>query len=205
MARQHRLSAAICAGILALVAGPAVALAGSARPTAHAATAARPSAHTAAFSTDSAAGGPSERQIRAAVAKAERSGHLWGTVNACAPAGHPHLLGVRGQLPALGFASRLKIIIEVEYWDATKQQWLIDPAPGATQVLPLGVVSDGYQQGGFTFRFRNFHGRLRALLTFEWHRSGRLLGSTTRLTTAGHHDADFAQPPGYSAASCHLP
>jgi hypothetical protein len=194
MVRQHRLSAAICAGILGLVVGPAVALAGSARP----------SAPAAAATSSAAATGPSQHQIHVAVAKAKSSTHLWATVNACAPAGHPHLFGVRGQLPALGFPSRLKIIISVEYWDTVKQQWLADPNPSATQVIPLGVVSYGYQQGGFTFKFRQFHGKLRALLTFEWHRSGKLLGSTSRLTSAGHHDADFAQPTGYSAATCRL-
>lgn len=191
MARQHRLSAAICVGILAVVAGPAVALAGSGRPSAHATASAK-------------SNGPSERQIRAAIAKAENSTHLWATVNACAPAGHPHLIGIRGQLPALGFPARLKIIIDIWYWDTTKQQWALDTDSSSVQTIPLGVVSYGFQQGGFTYRFPQFHGRMRAELTFEWHRSGRLLGSTTRQTTAGHHDADFARPRGYSAASCRL-
>jgi hypothetical protein len=185
MARQHRLSAAICAGILALTVGPAVAIAGSA-----------PSAARATR--------PSAKQIRLAVAKAERSSHLWATVNACAPKGHPHLFGVRAQEPALGFRSWLKITIQVQYWDTTKQQWLIDPAPGTTQAIGLGFVTFGFQQGGFTFKFPNYHGRLRALVSFEWHHSGKVIGTTVRRTTGGHHDADFARPKGYSAPNCTL-
>jgi hypothetical protein len=198
MARQHRLSAAICAGTLALVAGPAVALAGSAHPSAH-------SAHSATQSaTLRATSGPTQRQIRAAIAKAKRSPRLWATVNACAPSGHPHMFGVRGQEPALGFASRLKLVIQVEYWDKTKKQWVMDTDPNATQTVPLGRVSFGFQQGGFSYKFPQFHGRLRALVTFEWHRAGKLLGSASRLTTAGHHDADFSRPKGFSAATCRL-
>jgi hypothetical protein len=203
MAQPQRLSAAICAGTIALIAGPAVALAGSARPGAR--PSARPAASPSAHATEAtAASGPSARQIKAAIAKAESSTHLWATVNACAPAGHPHLFGVRGQLPALGFPARLRIVIDVEYWNSTQQQWVVDSDPNTVQTIRLGVVSYGYGQGGFTYRFPQFQGRLRARLTFDWVRSGRLLGSTTRLTSAGHHDADFAQPKGYSAAACRL-
>lgn len=192
MARQHRLSAAICAGILALTVGPAVALAGSAP-------------QAGRLSQSSSASGPTQRQIRQAVAKAEKSSRLWATVNACAPKGHPHLFGVRAQEPALGFHAWLKITIQVQYWDTTKKQWLLDPAPGTTQAIPLGFITYGFQQGGFTFRFPSYHGRLRALVTFEWHHGGKIVGSTVRRTTGGHHDADFAAPKGYSAPNCTLP
>jgi hypothetical protein len=148
------------------------------------------------------ASGPTQKQIRAAVAKATHSGHLWATINACAPTGHPHLLGVRGQMPALGFPARLAMVIQIEYWDTTKKRFL--PDPGIAFRNRLGIVTAGYEQGGHNFFFKPHAGKLRATITFLWHRNGALLGSATRPTTTGHHDADFARPAGYSAATCTL-
>lgn len=145
---------------------------------------------------------PTPKQVKAAVGKATHSGHLWATINACAPKGHPHLLSVRGQMPALGFPARLSISIQIDYWNVAQKLFLPDSQVAFTD--RLGVVSFGFEQGGHNFTFTPHAGRLRATVTFMWRRNGRLLGSTTRTTTAGHHNALFAHPKGYSAASCTL-
>ncbi len=145
---------------------------------------------------------PTPKQIKAAIAKATHSGHLWATINACAPKGHPHLLSVRGQMPALGFPARLSIFIQIDYWNTAQKRFLPDSKVAFTD--RLGVVSFGFEQGGHNFTFTPHAGRLRATVTFMWRRNGVLLGSTSRTTSAGHHNALFAHPKGYSAATCTL-
>jgi hypothetical protein len=174
----------------------------------------RPPAHAAALALAGAAvigapalaapkpSNPTPKQIKAAIHKATTSGHLWATINACAPKGHPHLLSVRGQMPALGFPARLSTVIQIDYWNVAQKRFLPDSKVAFTN--RLGVVSFGFEQGGHNFIFNPHAGRLRATVTFMWRRSGVLLGSTSRTTTAGHHDALFAHPKGYSAATCTL-
>ncbi len=53
-----------------------------------------------------------------------------------------------------------------------------------------------------TFQFPSHAGRLRGSATFSWKRAGKVLGRAERLTTAGHRDADFSDPRGFSAATC---
>ena len=145
---------------------------------------------------------PTPKQIKAAIQKATHSGHLWATINACAPSGHPHLLSVRGQMPALGFPARLSTLIQIDYWNIAQKRFLPDDKVAFR--ARLGVVSFGFEQGGHNFTFTPHAGRLRATVTFMWRRNGALLGSTSRTTTAGHHNALFAHPKGYSAATCTL-
>jgi hypothetical protein len=147
-----------------------------------------------------AAVGP--RRIAAAVARAEHSSSLWATVNICSSRKDPDSLGIRGQMPTLGFPALLSMMIQVDYWSTAMKRFVPIQSATATTTLPLGRQSTGLQQDGAIFPFRAHTGRLNATVTFTWRRAGKVLGQTTRRTTAGHPDADFGSPPHFSAAQC---
>ena len=153
-------------------------------------------------STAGAAAGPTPARISAAVLRAERATTLWGTINICDTRADPNVLGVRGQMPSLGFASWMSMEIRLDYYNAKHRRWIADP--GTLKTIRLGRSARGLQQGGATYAFTGATPPLRAQVRFFWRRSGRLLGSTAVLTTAGHPGADFGSPPGYSAASCRI-
>lgn len=154
----------------------------------------RPVASPAARSS-----GPTPHQIRAAVAAARRSPHLWATINICDTRRHRHTLGVRAQMPTLGFGAHLSMLVQIDYWNPTHHAFL--PDPKVSQLVRLGVVSYGREQGGVNFSFPA-PGRFRATVTFRWIRNGRTLLSLTRHTTGGHHDADHGDPAHFSAGFC---
>jgi hypothetical protein len=145
---------------------------------------------------------PTAAQIKHAVQTAERSKSLWATVNICDTKRFRNTLGVRGQMPALGFSASLFINLQVNFFDKTKKRFT--PVPKATMRIPLGKVSNGLQQGGATFTFKKHTGLLNARITFEWVRGGKVIASTRRRTTGGHKGADFGNPPHFSAAQCRI-
>lgn len=147
-----------------------------------------------------AAVGP--RQIANAIGRAERSSSLWATVNICGSPRHPGALGIRGQMPTLGFPASLSMVIHVDYWSTTKRQFVPIQSSTATTTLKLGTQSAGLQQDGAVFPFKAHTGRLDATVTFTWTRTGKVLGRTERRTSAGHHAADYGSPPHFSAAQC---
>jgi hypothetical protein len=144
--------------------------------------------------------GPTAAQIRRAIRSAERSRALWATVNVCDTKQFPHTLGVRGQMPALGFGSSLSINIQITFFDKTQKRFR--PVPNAAMRVPLGHVANGLQQGGATFTFQPHTGLLSADVEFTWTRAGKVLAQTTRRTTGGHKSADFGSPPHFSAPQC---
>jgi hypothetical protein len=146
------------------------------------------------------ASGPTPRQIRAAVAKAQRSSDLWATVNVCNPRRQRDVIGIRTQQPALVFSTTMSVRIQVEYWKGTA--FHPDSASGAVKLLKLGSGSRGLRQTGWNFQFGPHAGRLRGLVRFQWVRAGKVIGSATRTTTGGHKNVGAADPAGYSAATC---
>lgn len=148
---------------------------------------------------------PSPARIRAAVKKAEASSSLWATINMCDVPDHGSRdLGIRGQMPTLGFAAWLSMDIKLYYFSTSQNQYVPVPTRG-TKLVRLGRLSAGLQQSGALFQFApQQQPTFRATVTFVWRRSGRLLGETTKTTTAGHPNADFARPPHYSAATCKI-
>lgn len=151
------------------------------------------------------AGQPSPARIRTALKKAERSSDLWATINICNVADKGSRdLGIRGQMPTLGFAAWLSMKIELYYFSTSQNRFVPVPTRG-TKLVRLGRLSTGLQQSGALFQFAPHQPVFRASVTFVWRRSGRLLGETTRTTTAGHPSADFGRPPHYSAATCKIP
>jgi hypothetical protein len=125
-------------------------------------------------------------------------------VNICSSRKYPHDLGVRGQMPTLGFSASLYMIIQVDYWSAHSRSFLPIQSNLATTRLSLGSASNGLEQDGAVFPFRPHTGLLNATITFIWTRGGEVIGQTVRRTTAGHSDAAHGSPPRYSAAQCRI-
>ena len=151
--------------------------------------------------------GPSAKQIHQAASRAERSGSLWATINICSSngAGNGGTLGVRGQMPSLGFSSTLRMTVQLGYWSQKHERFMAIPGARAVANLSLGSSSTGLQQDGVVFNFKNSAGLLNASVDFTWTRGGRVIAEAGRITTAGHHDADYSRPAHYSAGDCRLP
>jgi hypothetical protein len=147
-------------------------------------------------------GGPGPRAIARAVAEAERSPQLWATVNICNSRPDPDELGVRGQMPTLGFPAHLWMEIQVNYWSAAGKRFVPIRSATATRLLSIGQVSSGLQQAGAIFPFHAHAGRLDATITFTWTRAGKTIARAGQSTTGGHPTADYGSPPHYSAARC---
>jgi hypothetical protein len=147
-----------------------------------------------------AARSPTGAQIRSAIRRAERSRDLWATINICNTQRYPNTVGIRGQMPTLGFDAQLGMEIGVDYYSAADKAF--KPVPGAQESIPLGTVRSGLQQGGVRFPLSPHPGTLRGSVKFEWRLGRQLLGRTTRTTKPGHRDADFGDPPRYSNETC---
>lgn len=145
--------------------------------------------------------GPSRAaQVRAAVSQAESSSDTWATVNICNTSAHPNTIGIRAQMPSLGFPAQLSMVFEVQYYSA--QDHVYKPVAGSTMSVPLGSSTLGLRQSGFSLPLTPHGGTLRGVVTLTWSVGGRVVGSTTRVTTSGHTDADYGDPGGYSGAVC---
>jgi hypothetical protein len=151
-----------------------------------------------------AASGVGPKRIARAVHSAERSRSLWATVNICDTRKYRNDLGVRGQMPTLGFASSLYMVVQVNFWSKTEHRFLPIQSKLATTRLSLGSNANGLQQDGAVFPFTAHTGLLNATFTFIWTRGGKVIGQTVRRTTAGHADADHGNPPRFSAAQCRI-
>jgi hypothetical protein len=151
---------------------------------------------------------PTAAQIRKAVAKAERSKMLWATVNICKTEGkqaaHGGSIGVRGQMPTLGFASTLSMTIQLNRYSPKTKSFVALPYATAETTVSPGAFATDLHQTGEVFPFTGPAGLLNATVRFSWTRAGKLLGSTTQQTTAGHPDAVGGRPAHYSAAQCQL-
>ena len=142
---------------------------------------------------------PTPAQIKAAVNTAIHSKQIWSTVNICNSAHDPDTIGIRGQMPSLGFPSSLYMTVQVDYWNYSAMQF--EPDPGVTQTLSLGDPSNQIIQAGATFKFKP-PAVLSGTVTFEWKLHGKVIGSKRRATGGGHHDAKYGDPPGYSSNDC---
>jgi hypothetical protein len=152
--------------------------------------------------------GPTAAQIRKAVARAERSEMVWATVNVCQARGkrgaQGGTIGVRGQMPTLGFTSTLSMTIALNRYSATSKSFVALPYATATTTISPGTFATDLHQDGAVFPFSGPAGLLNATVTFSWTRAGKLLGTTTRQTTAGHRGAAGGRPAHYSTAQCQL-
>jgi hypothetical protein len=157
---------------------------------------------TGPAAAESAGVGPG--QIARAVRSAEQSRALWATVNICDTRKYRNDIGVRGQMPSLGFSSELYMVVQVNYWSQTQHRFLPIQSHLASTRLSLGNAANGLEQDGAVFPFSAHTGLFNATFTFIWTRGGKVIGQTARRTTAGHRDADHGSPPHYSAARCRI-
>jgi hypothetical protein len=157
----------------------------------------------AAAASAAASANPTPAQIRKAIAQAERSKSLWATINICNSKRYPDTIGIRGQMPSLGFAAWLSMNIQLNYYSATDKQFIPLPT-GGSHTTRLGRSAVKLQQGGATWTF-NKPVLLNASVQFVYRRAGKLLGETTLTTTAGHPSAQFGSPAHLSAKQCQIP
>lgn len=151
----------------------------------------------------SAAKGPTSAQIARAVRRAERSRSLWATVNICNSKTDRHRIGIRGQMPSLGYSARMAMTIHLQAYSTSAKRFVPIASRNAIDSESLGTHTLGLQQWGAVFRFgKSATGRWNATIRFTWRRGRRVVGRTTRTTTSGHPDADHGSPPHYSAAVC---
>ena len=143
---------------------------------------------------------PTRKQIADAVRRAERSRYLWATFNICNTMRHPNAVGIRAQMPALGFRARMSMRFQVTYLSAKDRRF--KPVPGAARSVALASASNGLYQAGVTFRFAPNAGLLSSTVSFTWALGRRSLGQVTRATSGGHRDADAGDPPHFSAGKC---
>jgi hypothetical protein len=146
---------------------------------------------------------PTTAQVKAAVAAAARSTDLWATVNICNTAAYPDEVGIRGQLPGLGFQADLSLTVAVQYFSAAQNKFL---STGDVQVVDLGLATHSAHQGGAIFPFQPPAAGdsyvLRGSVTFEWKLGGKVLGQVTRNTGHGYANVAAGDPAGYSEGTC---
>jgi hypothetical protein len=148
---------------------------------------------------------PTPRQVARAVTAAEKSPSLWATINICNSRTHRDQIGVRGQMPSLGFSSEMAMTVTLNAWNATSKKFVAIPSPNAVDTIPLGAHSRGLEQDGTVFPFQKGQtGLWNATILFTWKRHGKTVGQTQLRTTSGHRSADFGSPPHYSAAQCRI-
>jgi hypothetical protein len=145
---------------------------------------------------------PTPAQMRSAVARAKRSKNLWATVNICDTKHHPNEIGIRGQMPALGFPAALRLIVRLDYYSF--QTASFRPIPHVRMRDSLGTASTGFHQGGAIFKFKPPIAPLSGMITFQWRVGKRLLGQATRPTSHGDKGVDHGDPPGTSNAVCRI-
>jgi hypothetical protein len=134
---------------------------------------------------------------------AERSRQLWATINVCDPSNRRGTVGVRAQIPALGFAARLGMTFRLQYLDPTSRRFIA--VPGVSRTMWFGRFgSRGVLQDGIEYQFAG-PVTLRAQVTFTWQRSGRTLGTAGRLSQGHVTNVRDADPAGYSRATCTIP
>ena len=143
---------------------------------------------------------PTPKQIRAAVASAERSHDLWATINVCDTKHAVDMMGVRGEMPALGFRTNLSMEIRLEFYKFKQQLWT--PVPGVLHTIRLGSFSSGLYQDGFSFSLTP--SLYRGAVTFKWTLAGKVIGTASRTTVRNLRHVDGGDPPGYSHARCQI-
>ncbi|MDQ6745510.1 MAG: hypothetical protein M3Z27_05805 [Actinomycetota bacterium] len=150
--------------------------------------------------THAPAASPTRAQIRKAVRAAEHSRDLWATVNVCGGVRYPNVIGIRGQIPALGFPATLRMLFEIDYWDYNQRRFR--PLTGVVQPVALENATRGTYQAGVRFKFQPHTELLRGRVGFQWRVGSRTIGSAERLTRQGHGSARYSDPSGFSDWKC---
>ena len=121
-----------------------------------------------------------------AVASPGGSAPLWATVNGCSPG----QMGVRASIPGNGKAGTMAVRFSAQYWSDRRGGWAPIAGNGSTPWLEAGPSDYDYRQVGWNYAIsRPPAGKrflLRAIAELQWRdRAGRVVRSTTRVTSAG--------------------
>jgi hypothetical protein len=158
---------------------------------------------TVSIAPPAAARAPSPRQVTRAVTAVKRSKALWATINMCNSRTHRDKIGVRGQMPSLGFGATMEMTVTLNSYSTSVKRFEPINSPDAMARIRLGSHTRGLEQDGANFPFhKGTTGLWDATVVFTWKRNGKIIGQSQRRTTAGHPNADFGSPPHYSAARC---
>jgi hypothetical protein len=143
---------------------------------------------------------PTKTEVAKAIKQAERSSKLWATINLCSPKHHRGSIGVRAEMPALGFSSELKMTFSLEYWSASAHKYLLVPHTTATYIAAR-KASTGLYQFGVQYSFAHAVTLIGRVKVF-WVRDNKVLGSKTVSTTAHHPSVKDADPLHFSVSTC---
>lgn len=143
-----------------------------------------------------------------AAAPVERSPDLWATVNICDTAAFPDRIGIRGSMPGLGRRATLYMRFDVHYLARSDGKWHNMEEKGNPGLRKVGRTAKQVLESGYTFLVPppsdgGAH-TLRGSVTFVWKRKGRTVERRREVTEAGHRSTKGADPPGYTAAICHV-
>ncbi|HUA11521.1 MAG TPA: hypothetical protein VMA83_05915 [Solirubrobacteraceae bacterium] len=138
----------------------------------------------------------------ARVARASQNEPLWATIDECRTTGGEATVGVLARMsPAGGPKAKMYVRFQLQYRDGTGWRDL----PGlAARFEGIGRGERGVTHG-VRLELRTQQARsftLRATVTFQWRRHGRVLYQHVRYTTAGHGNGRYGSPAGFSAAEC---
>jgi hypothetical protein len=137
----------------------------------------------------------------------DRSRHLWATINICDTPKRPNIVGLRASMPGSGRRrERMFMRFRVQFRgpDGGWREFTSEGTNSGFQ--PVGSARFKARQSGWTFPFEPVAGQrfeLRGVVNYQWRRGKRVVRRATKSTTPGHNVA-FADPEGYSAATCEI-
>ena len=138
----------------------------------------------------------------------DKSRHLWSTVNICDTEKNPNTIGLRASIPGSGRRrERMFMRFRVQYMGVDGLWKEFTTASTTSNWRDVGSARYKARQSGFSFPFEPDPGQrfqLRGVVTFQWRqRGGTVVRRATKATTTGHN-VTFADPEGYSAATCEI-
>lgn len=137
----------------------------------------------------------------------DKSRHLWATVNICDTEKSPNTVGLRASMPGSGRRrERMFMRFRVQYLGADGLWKDFTSASTTSRWRDVGSARYKARQSGFSFPFEPDAGQrfeLRGVVNFQWRRGAKVVRRATKATTTGHN-VTFADPEGYSAATCEI-
>src|SRR3954452_16810826 len=119
---------------------------------------------------------------------------LWATVNVCDTPDNPDTIGVRGSMPGSGVAGEEMFVRnQVQYFSRAERRWHNILQGADSGWIAVGSARFQSRQAGWSFRFvapgDGSSDVLRAAVTFEWRRDGKVVRHLRKSTSDGHRSA----------------
>ena len=134
----------------------------------------------------------------------------WSTINICDTEKHPDGLGIRARMPARERGDKMKMRFFVEYMK--DGAWVALPRDGGGTTMSdwfvVGYGEHKWEELGRTFSISRLQPgqqfRMRGLVKFQWRRHGEVVKRAHAYTSGGHHQNNYGDPKGFSAATCSI-